>query len=187
MIFTPLPLEGAYLIALERIGDERGHFARAWCAQAFAEHRLDAALSQCNISFNARRHTLRGLHWQAAPHPETKLVRCTRGAVWDVIVDLRPASATFRRWHAVELDERNQLALYIPHGFAHGFQTLEDESELFYHMSVPYHPECSRGARWDDPAFAISWPNGAPLLSPRDANHPAFAPAAPPGAGGRSP
>ncbi len=187
MIFTPLPLAGAFLIELERISDERGFFARAWCAEAFTEHGLDASLSQCNISFNARRNTLRGLHWQAAPHQETKLVRCTQGAVWDVIVDLRPTSPTFLRWHAVELDSRNRLALYIPHGFAHGFQTLADDSELFYHMSAPHHPECTRGARWNDPAFAISWPHAAPSLSPRDAKHPAFVPPIPPPSGSRSP
>ena len=176
MRFTPLPLAGAWLIGLEPRADDRGFFARTWCREEFAAHGLDADLAQCNLSWNARRGTLRGLHWQAEPHAETKLVRCIAGAVHDVIVDLRPGSPTYRRWQAVELSAANRTALHIPAGFAHGFQTLTDGSELFYQMSVPYHPAATRGARWDDPAFAIAWPLDNPIVSPRDAALPAFAP-----------
>jgi dTDP-4-dehydrorhamnose 3,5-epimerase len=162
-------LKGAYLIEFERHEDERGFFARSFCAKEFSAHGLNPHVFQCNVSFNRRRGTLRGLHYQSHPHEEAKLVRCTAGAVYDVIVDIRPESATFKRWHAVELQARSGRLLYIPDGFAHGFQTLEDDSELFYQMSEFYSPELARGVRWDDPTFGIHWPIHPPFLSSRDA------------------
>jgi dTDP-4-dehydrorhamnose 3,5-epimerase len=166
--FVPTPLEGAFAVELERIEDERGFFARAFCQEEFRARGLDPVVAQCNLSFNRRRGTLRGLHYQDKPHEEAKLVRCTRGAIWDVIVDLRENSATRHRWHAAELSAENCRALYVPRGFAHGFQTLADHSEVLYQMSEFYHPESARGLRWDDPAFGISWPLPDPILSPRD-------------------
>jgi dTDP-4-dehydrorhamnose 3,5-epimerase len=164
------------VIELDRLEDERGFFARSFCRDEFAAHGLRSSFVQCNISFNARRGTLRGLHFQASPHEEAKLVRCTRGAVFDVIVDLRKASATYRQWIAVELGADNHRMLYVPEGFAHGFQTLEDASEVFYQMSETFRPEASRGVRWNDPAFGIDWPLANPTVSARDADYPDFAP-----------
>ena len=187
MIFEPLTLPGAFRIRLEKRGDARGHFARTFCAREFAAHGLAPVTAQCNTSFNARRGTLRGLHWQAEPHGEDKLVRVTRGAVWDVLVDLRPTSPTFRRWHGEELTAENGVSLFIPRGFAHGFLALRDDSEVFYQMSAFYEAGSARGARFDDPAFGIDWPlASAPFLSERDAAFPPFIPEAapPPGAGG---
>ena len=172
MKFQPTPLAGAYLIELELLEDERGFFARSFCQNEFRAHGLDTALAQCNVSFNRKRGTLRGLHYQAEPHAEAKVVRCTRGAIWDVIVDLRKGSATARRWHAVELTADNRRALYIPAGFAHGFQTLAEDSEVLYQMSEFYHPESARGVRWDDPTLAIPWPLKDPVMSPRDREFP---------------
>ncbi len=172
MRFVPLSLAGAWLVELEPISDERGFFARSWCRSEFAERGLESALEQCNISYNTKRGTLRGLHWQDEPHAETKLVRCVRGTVYDVIVDLRPDSPTHRRWQAVELDAERRNALYIPIGFAHGFQTLADGSELLYQMSSVHSPDYARGARWNDPTLAISWPIGDPILSAKDRNLP---------------
>lgn len=175
MIFEPLPLAGAFRIRPQRHEDERGHFARTFCAREFAAHGLNPGLVQCSTSFNRRRGTLRGLHWQAPPHAEDKLVRITRGAVWDVMVDLRPGSPTFRRWHGEELNQENGHALYIPQGFAHGFVTLRDDSEVFYQMSVFFDASSARGARYDDPAFSVEWPLAEPfILSPRDLAHPPF-------------
>lgn len=151
-------LPGAFLIAPDRRSDERGHFARTWCVQEFAAHGLDSGWVQGNLSYNRTQGTLRGLHYQADPKPETKLVRCTRGAVYDVLVDLRPDSPTFRHWVGVELSADNGVALYIPGGFAHGYQTLADDTELAYEMSEFYDPGLSRGVRWDDPALGITWP-----------------------------
>ncbi len=168
MIFTETPLTGAYLIDLERREDERGFFARSWCQEEFSRHGLETRLVQCNISFNMRRGTLRGMHYQAEPYPEAKLVRCTMGAIYDVIIDLRPASPTFKKWFGVELTAENRRALYVPVGFAHGFQTLVDNSEVFYQMSEFFHPECARGVRWNDPCFGIVWPVNPPILSRRD-------------------
>ena len=168
MKFLPTPLAGAYLIELEQLDDERGFFARSFCQNEFKAHGLDPVVAQCNVSFNRRRGTLRGLHYQAAPHAEAKLVRCTRGAVWDVIVDLRKGSLTVRQWHAAELTADNRRALYIPDGFAHGFQTLADDSEVLYQMSEFYHPESARGVRWDDRTLAIRWPIKDAVISPRD-------------------
>jgi len=170
--FQPTPLAGAYLIELELLEDERGFFARSFCQNEFRAHGLDTVVAQCNVSFNRKRSTLRGLHYQAEPHAETKVVRCTRGAIWDVIVDLRKGSATARRWHAVELTADNRRALYIPAGFAHGFQTLAENSEVLYQMSEFYHPESARGVRWNDPTLAIPWPLKDPVMSPRDREFP---------------
>ena len=168
MKFLPTPLAGAYLIELEQLADERGFFARSFCQNEFKAHGLDPVVAQCNVSFSRKRGTLRGLHYQAEPHAEAKLVRCTRGAVWDVIVDFRKGSPTWRKWHAVELTAENRRALYIPAGFAHGFQTLEDDSEVLYQMSDFYHPESARGVRWDDRTLAIRWPIKDAVISPRD-------------------
>lgn len=158
MRFTETELPGAFVIELERREDERGFFARAWCEQEFAENGLDTRISQSNLSYNQRAGTLRGMHYQAPPHAEVKLVRCTRGAVYDVIVDLRPASSTYMRWIGVELSAENGRALYVPEGFAHGYQTLADDTETYYQVSAPYAPTAERGVRWDDPAFGIDWP-----------------------------
>ena len=174
MIFAPTPLAGAFVVELERREDERGFFARSFCQDEFAKHGLNPRIAQCNVSFNARRGTLRGMHYQAKPHEEAKVVRCTQGAVFDVMVDLRPDSATFKRWHGVELSASNRRALYIPEGLAHGFQTLTDDAELLYLMSEFYHPECARGVRWDDPAFRIEWPVANPHMSERDRTYPLF-------------
>ena len=176
MLFTPLPLAGAFTVAPERHQDSRGWFARTFCQEEFAAHGLAASFVQCSTSFNGRRGTLRGMHLQRAPHEEVKLVRCTRGAVFDVLLDLRPQSPSFCRWHAVELSADNGLAVYIPAGFAHGFQTLVDRSEVFYQIAEFYHPEAAIGVRWDDPAFAIEWPIRPPILSDRDATYEDFWP-----------
>ncbi len=176
MIFKPTPLVGAWLVDLERREDERGFFARTWCAQEFAAHGLDTRIVQCSVSRTRRRGTLRGMHFQAAPHQEVKLVRCVRGAVWDAIIDLRPASPTYTRWFGVELSAESGRALYIPEDFAHGFVALADESDVVYQMSAPYEQGAARGVRWDDPAFGIAWPVAAPTLSARDASWPDFAP-----------
>jgi dTDP-4-dehydrorhamnose 3,5-epimerase len=168
MLYTPAPVEGAVVIRPELAADERGFFARTWCAAEFARNGLNPALVQCGIAWNERRGTLRGMHYQLAPAAEAKLVRCTRGRIFDVAVDLRPASATFLRHAAVELsaDERNML--YIPEGCAHGYITLEDGCEVLYHMSAPYRPELARGVRWNDPAFGIEWPIDVEVISERD-------------------
>lgn len=155
--------------------DERGHFARTWCRQEFEAHGLKASLAQCSTSFNLKRGTLRGLHYQAEPYAEAKLVRCTRGALYDLIVDLRPDSESFKEWFSVELTESNRMMLYVPEGFAHGFQTLEDETEVFYQISESYHPEYARGVRWNDPAFGFRWPIEEGLMSERDRNFQDFA------------
>lgn len=174
MKFGSTPLPGAMVLDLERREDERGFFARSFCQREFEAQGLDPAVVQCNISFNRRRGTLRGMHWQAEPHGEAKLIRVTRGALWDVIVDLRPGSPTYSRWFGVELTAENHRALYIPAGFAHGFQTLVDDVEVFYQMSAFYVPDAQRGVRWDDPAFGIDWPIRPPFLSERDATYPDF-------------
>jgi dTDP-4-dehydrorhamnose 3,5-epimerase len=168
MIFKELSLVGAYVVELQKHTDERGFFARSWCQREFEEHGLDAQLVQCNISYNARRGTLRGMHYQLPPFAEAKLVRCTRGALYDVIIDLRPNSPTFLRWAAAELTADNRAALYVPQGFAHGFQTLCDDTEVFYQMSEVYAPDCARGVRWDDPLFGVVWPEPAGVISARD-------------------
>ncbi len=174
MIFTETPLKGAYVIELEPREDERGFFARSWCADEFEKHGLNSRLVQCNISFNKKRGTLRGMHYQAAPFREAKLARCTMGAIYDVIIDLRTASPTFKQWFAVELSAENRLAVYIPEEFAHGFQTLTDNAEVFYQMSEFFHPECAMGLRWDDPAFGVPWPIKTPVISEKDMSYPSW-------------
>jgi dTDP-4-dehydrorhamnose 3,5-epimerase len=174
MIFRETPLAGAWVLEPERFEDERGFFARTYCRREFEARGLDPAIAQCSVSFNHRRGTLRGLHFQTAPHEEVKLVRVTRGAVWDVIVDLRPGSPTLRRHFAVVLSAENRHELYIPKGMAHGFQTLEDAAEVFYQISEFYAPESARGFRWDDPAFAIPWPEPVTIISEKDLNLPLF-------------
>lgn len=169
MIFTATSLAGAWHVDVEPRSDERGFFARSYCAEEFARQGLGPELRQCSVSFNDRRGTLRGMHYQAAPHAEHKLVRCTAGAVFDVIVDLRPDSPTFQAWHGVELSADNRRALFVPPGTAHGFLTLSDAAEVYYMISVPHAPEHARGVRWNDPAFAIAWPFEPSILSSRDA------------------
>ena len=176
MRFAPSALQGLVVVEPQPTEDERGSFARVFCMEEFAAAGLPTAFPQCNVSVNRRRGTLRGLHWQDEPHPEGKLVRCTRGAIWDVAVDLRPDSPTFHRWLGFELTAANGRALYIPPGFAHGFQTLEEDTEVFYQMTESYRSGLARGARWNDPAFGIAWPLPDPILSPRDAAHPALRP-----------
>jgi dTDP-4-dehydrorhamnose 3,5-epimerase len=172
MIFTASPLAGAYIVDVSRLEDERGFFARSFCAEEFGAFGLATEMSQCSVSFNARRGTLRGLHFQAAPHDEEKLVRCTRGAIFDVIVDIRPDSQTYRRWFGTELTAANHRSLYIPKGFAHGFLSVTDETEVFYMISAAYVPGAARGLRWNDPAFDISWPFTPRVISARDAEFP---------------
>jgi dTDP-4-dehydrorhamnose 3,5-epimerase len=171
MIFTATKLKGVFIIEPELLKDERGFFARTWCRHEFEARGLATDFVQCNISFNHKRGTLRGMHYQVEPHAEAKLVRCTMGAINDVVLDLRPDSPTFRQWLAVELTSENRLILYIPEGLAHGYQTLEDNSEVFYQMSEFYHPECARGVRYDDPAFGISWPIDCQTISINDGSH----------------
>jgi dTDP-4-dehydrorhamnose 3,5-epimerase len=171
--FTQLKLAGAYLIDLEPHADDRGYFARTFCTREFLHHGLDANIAQCSTSFNLRRGTLRGMHYQTPPHEEIKIVRCTSGSIFDVIVDVRPESVTRGSWHGVELSSDNHRMLYIPAGFAHGFQTLVDNSEVFYQISAEYVPSASRGIRWNDPAVAISWPiNEGITISARDSAYP---------------
>jgi dTDP-4-dehydrorhamnose 3,5-epimerase len=168
MDFAPTPLKDAYIIEVEKLEDERGFFARTWCQQEFTKQNLDPCLVQCNISFNKKKGTLRGMHFQVPPFAETKLVRCTQGAIYDVIADLRPESETYLHWTAVELTADNRKALYVPKGFAHGFQTLEDHTEIFYQMSEFYAPNQAGGFRWNDPTFNINWPESISIISDRD-------------------
>ena len=174
MIFTPTPLAGAYLIEPEPISDERGFFARTWCRDEFANKGLNPNLVQCNISYNKVRGTLRGMHYQKAPHAEAKLVRCTQGSIYDVIVDLRNDSKTFTLWFGVEITAENRKALYVPVGFAHGFITLQDDTEVLYQMSEFYYADCATGVRWNDAAFAITWPIDVKVISERDRAYPDF-------------
>jgi dTDP-4-dehydrorhamnose 3,5-epimerase len=176
VIFTETPLAGAFLIDLEPVGDERGFFARSFCRREFASHGLNPDLAQCNISLNLRRGTLRGMHWQAAPHQEAKLVRCTRGAIHDVIIDLRHGSATFAAHFSTDLTAVDRRMLYVPEGFAHGFLTLEDDTEVFYQMSEFFAPESAHGVRHDDPAFGIRWPIEIQVVSDRDRSYPDWVP-----------
>lgn len=174
MIFRQTPLAGAFLVDLERHTDERGFFARTFCEREFAAHGLATRFPQANTSWNRHTGTLRGMHWQAAPHAEAKLVRCTSGAVFDVIVDLRRSSPTRLAWFAAELSAENRTALYIPEGFAHGFLTLADDTEVSYLMSASYAPEAARGLRYDDPRLAIRWPSAPQVVSERDRTYPDF-------------
>ncbi len=174
MKFIETPLDGAYIIELERFEDERGFFARSWCKKEFDSRGLNSNISQCNIAYNKKKGSLRGMHYQAKPHEEAKVVRVTRGAIYDVIVDLRQAAVTFKKWYAVELSANNHRMLYIPEGLAHGYVTLEDDTELFYQMSEFYYPECARGVRWNDPAFNIQWPDEKILINARDQEFPDY-------------
>ncbi|MDE3179938.1 MAG: dTDP-4-dehydrorhamnose 3,5-epimerase [Acidobacteriota bacterium] len=172
MIFAETKLRDVFIIEPERLQDDRGFFARTFCQEEFRAHGLKTEFSQCSVSYNAKKGTLRGMHYQTAPYEEAKLVRCTRGAIYDVAFDLRPGSSTLRQWAAAELTAGNRRMLYVPEGCAHGFQTLEDETEVFYQISTPFHPESARGLRWNDPAFAIDWPLPNPILSKRDGSLP---------------
>jgi dTDP-4-dehydrorhamnose 3,5-epimerase len=178
MRFLETPLPGAWIVELDVLPDDRGWFARTYDAEDFVAHGLDPAVVQCNASFNTRRGTLRGMHYQADPHGEAKLVRCVRGAIFDVAVDLRADSAAYCSWHGVELSAENRRAFYMPAGLAHGFQTLTDNAEVLYQMGALYVPGAGRGVRWDDPAFAIHWPapDGERVISERDRSFPDFEP-----------
>lgn len=174
MVFKEMKLRGAYVIELEPLEDERGFFARTWCRREFEERGLNPGIVQCSISFNREGGTLRGMHYQVTPYEEAKLVRCTRGAIYDVIIDLRPDSPTFKEHVGVDLTAQNGKLLYVPEGSAHGFQTLEDETEVFYQISQFYMPDYARGVRWDDPAFGIPWPLEVRVISERDRSFPDF-------------
>lgn len=174
MIFKPTPLPGAYVIEPDRREDVRGFFARTFCQKEFADCGLDPHVSQCSVSFSRRKGTLRGMHYQIAPFEEVKVVRCNRGSIYDVIIDLRSSSATYQKWFAAQLDEENGKMLYIPKGFAHGFQTLANDTEVFYQMSQFYSAGHASGVRWNDPAFSISWPEDERTILDRDRNYPDF-------------
>lgn len=174
MRFEPAGLDGAWLVDLDRHEDERGFFARIWCAEEFRSRGLADRLSQCSVSHNRRAGTLRGMHYQAAPHEEARVVRCIAGAIFDVLIDLRPSSATFMQWVGTELTSDNRRALYVPPGFAHGFQTLRDDTEVLYLIDEPFDAALARGVRWDDPAFKIQWPLPPAILSERDRGYPDF-------------
>lgn len=174
MIFHQLEIAGAFLIEPVRKEDKRGFFARTYCRRELEERGLDPTVVQCNVSVNKKAGTVRGMHWQAEPYPEIKLVRCTRGKVHDVILDLRPESKTYKQHYGVELSDHNRHSLYIPAGCAHGFQALSDGAEVFYQMSEFYYPESTRGVRWNDPAFSIAWPLEISVISERDLEFPDF-------------
>lgn len=174
MKFRSTRIPGAFVVELESVEDERGFFARSWCSDEFRTNGLNPGLAQCSVSFNRVRGTLRGMHVQIAPHEEAKLVRCTRGSVFDVIADLRPESSVYATWYGIELSAENRLALYVPEGVAHGFQTLEENCEVFYQISERYHEECARGVRWDDSTLSIPWPLPQPTLSARDRRLPSL-------------
>lgn len=178
MIFEATEIPGAFVVRPERLADERGFFARTWCAHELASHGLVAALAQASVSWNRRRGTLRGMHWQAAPHAEAKLVSCVRGAVWDVLADVRPESPAFGRWFGARLDAGELAMLYAPPGVAHGFLTLADDTLVHYQISEPYHADLARGVRWDDPTLAIAWPEPPAVISERDRALPLLAGAA---------
>lgn len=168
MKFIKTKLAGAFIIEMEKTEDERGFFARAWDEEIFRQQNLNAKIVQCNVSFNKKSGTLRGLHYQDSPYEEAKLVRCTKGRAYEVLLDLRPKSATYKQWQQIELSHDSYKMLYVPEGFALGFQTLEDNTELFYQMSEKYVPEYSRGIRYDDPSFKITWPLKVQTISKRD-------------------
>jgi dTDP-4-dehydrorhamnose 3,5-epimerase len=172
LIFTPTPIEGVFVIDVERKEDERGFFARTWCREEFAARGLNPELAQCSISYNRKKGTLRGLHFQREPHAEAKLVRCSRGAIFDVAVDLRPESPSFKSWFAVELSDANYRMLYVPEECAHGFQSLVDEVEVIYQISAVFAPSVSQGLRFDDPGFGIEWPLLISTISERDRSWP---------------
>jgi dTDP-4-dehydrorhamnose 3,5-epimerase len=174
MIFTETRLEGVFILDIERLEDERGFFARSWCEREFINNQIKTRWVQANISFNLKKGTLRGMHYQASPYEEDKLVRCTRGMIYDVIADLRSNADTYKQWLAVKLSAENRRMVYIPKGFAHGFLTLEDNTEIFYLMSEFYAPGYGRGFRWNDPAFGIHWPEKVIVVSGQDQRYPDF-------------
>ena len=174
MKFSESKLQGCFIIDIEPTLDERGLFARCWCKDEFNNFGLTTELSQCSISFSKSKGTLRGMHYQIEAHAETKIVRCTQGSVFDVIIDLRKQSPTYKHWDSITLSAENHRMLYIPEGIAHGLITLESDTEVFYQISVPYAAEYARGIRWDDPCFNINWPNQPTVISTRDANYPDF-------------
>ncbi len=176
MTFTETRIAGAWIVDITAIPDDRGFFAMTWQPGEFHARGLDSSLAQCNLSWNHKRGTLRGMHYQRAPHAQAKLVRCTRGAVHDVIIDLRPGSPTFREWVGVDLNQDNRRMLYIPGGLAHGYITMSDEAEVFYQASTPWEPKAEGGVRWDDPAFAVVWPAAPVVISERDATWPLVEP-----------
>ena len=176
MIFTELPLGGAFVVELEPRRDERGFFARGFCANEFRQHGLKTEVVQANLSHNLKRGTVRGMHYQRPPRAEVKMVRCVNGAIFDAIIDLRPDSSTYLKWAGVELSRDNRKMLYVPEGFAHGYQTLTNDCEVFYMVTQFYSPEHEAAVRWDDPVFGIRWPLGDVMLSPKDATHPDFRP-----------
>ncbi len=174
MTFHETRLPRVFEVRLDFLRDERGFFARTWCQREFENNRLSPRLVQCSLSFNSQKGTLRGMHYQEEPYGEAKLVRCTMGAIYDVVLDLRPQSPTYKEWVAVELTSSNRRMILIPEGCAHGFLTLEDETEVFYQMSEFYKPESARGVRWNDPAFQIQWPSQVTVISDRDRTYPDF-------------
>ena len=174
MKFTETPLKGAYIVELEKLSDQRGFFARSYCQQEFEAHGLTSQVVQANVSYNRLKGTLRGMHYQIEPYQECKLIRCTRGAIYDVIIDLRPDSATYRQWTAVELSADNHILFFVPENFAHGFQTLTDEVDVTYQVSQFYTPGSEKGIRYDDPAFNIQWPLDIGVISDKDQNWPDF-------------
>src|ERR1700722_18476447 len=174
MIFQQSAIPGVWELYLQPRCDDRGFFARSWCKEEFENHGLNPQVVQCNVSSNTRKGTLRGMHYQAAPKAEAKLVRCTAGSIYDVVIDLRPESPMFKRWIAVVLTAQLRNMVYIPQGCAHGFLTLEDETDVFYQMSEFYYPELARGVRWDDPAFNVAWPAGVEVISERDRTYADF-------------
>jgi dTDP-4-dehydrorhamnose 3,5-epimerase len=174
MKFTPTTILGAYLVEIEPINDERGFFARTFCTNELSQYGLETNFAQCNVSFTKQQGTIRGMHYQVAPYTETKLVRCTKGAIYDVIVDLRPASATFKQWVAAELTADNHQMFYVPPGCAHGLQTLVDDTEVFYQMAGVYNADAARGVRWNDPAFGIEIPLAVSVINSRDRDYPDF-------------
>ncbi len=176
MIFSETKLKGVFVVDLAPHYDERGFFSRSWCQKEFTDQGLDPRLVQCNVSYNKQKGTMRGMHLQFPPFAEVKLVRCTRGSIYDVIIDLRRKSASYLQWLGIELTSENHRALFVPEGFAHGFITLEDDTEVFYQMSEFYSPECSRGYRWNDPVFGIQWPIPVAVISEKDAALPDFVP-----------
>ena len=168
MKFIEAYLSGSYTIKLDKIEDERGFFARSWCKKEFEKYGLNSEIVQCNISFNKKRGTIRGMHYQESPFAEVKMVRCIKGSIYDVIIDLRKDSATYLKWSSTVLSGENYKMIYVPQGFAHGFQSLEDNTEVFYQMTEFYHPESAKGVRWDDPLLNIKWPIQDPIISERD-------------------
>ncbi len=175
MIFTRMGIEGAYIIEPEPLTDERGFFARSFCKEEFQRNGLESRIVQCNISSSKRAGTLRGMHYQIPPFEEAKIVSCIRGSIYDVVLDLRRGSSTYRRWSGMELSENNYTMVYVPKGCAHGFLTLEDDCVVYYQMTEFFHPEYARGVRWDDLAFGITWPHPAEIISEKDQNYPDYA------------